>query len=300
MLGMRPRPLPSQLSARAFAVRDSGLPAKRHRAADLERSVHGARMAKRKKLDTRSRCELFAARMPRHNFFSHATAAVLLQVPLPLAVESDSRVHVSVAAPASSPHAKGLIGHRLALQPGDLVTLRGLRLTSPARTWCDLASLLELDDLIAAGDYLIHHDSPLTSRAEIERVLDRMPRARGIRRAREALPLLSDRPESPQESKLRLILLRSGLPEPEINYEMVDTETGKEVRPDFRFRRYKVILEYQGEYHRTKNQWRKDMTRRSRLEAQGWYVMELNADDLDDPTELVARIHRALARHGSR
>lgn len=126
--------------------------------------------------------------------------------------------------------------------------------------------------------------------------LERMGRARGVRRAREALPLLSDRPESPQESKLRLILIRGGLPEPEINRAIVDTETGKEVRPDFRFRMYRLILEYQGDYHRTKSQWRKDMTRRSRLEAQGWYVMELNADDLRDPVELVARIRAVLER----
>ena len=38
------------------------------------------------------------------------------------------------------------------------------------------------------------------------------------------------------------------------------------------------------------------MTRRSRLEAQGWYVMEINADDLGDPVEIVARIRSVLAR----
>lgn len=47
-------------------------------------------------------------------------------------------------------------------------------------------------------------------------------------------------------------------------------------------------------------QWRKDMTRRSRFEAKGWFVMELNADDLDDPTELVERIRMALARGSER
>ncbi len=163
-----------------------------------------------------------------------------------------------------------------------------------------MAALLALDDLIAVGDYLIHHDSPLMSIDEIGRVLATIPHMRGARRAREALPLLSDRPESPQESKLRLIVLRSGLPEPEINHELVDTETGKDVRPDFRYRKYRLILEYQGDYHRTKAQWRKDMTRRSRLEAQGWFVMELNADDLKDPRELVARIRMVLARQGQR
>lgn len=295
---MHPRPLPPELSSRAFAVRDSGLTAKRHRASDLEKSVRGARMAKPAKLETRERCELFAVRMPPHTFFSHTTAALLMGAPLPLDLELDPRVHVSVAAPASSPHAHGVVGHRLAVRRNDIAMTRGLRHTAAARTWCDLAGMLTLDDLVAVGDYFIHHRSPFTSTGEIGALLASLVGGRGSRMAREALGLLNDRPESRQESRLRLIVLRSGLPEPEINHEIVDTETGKHVRPDFRFRKYKLILEYQGDYHRTKWQWRKDMTRRSRLKAQGWYVMELNVDDLDDPAELVARIRQVLARRG--
>ncbi|CAN5366872.1 hypothetical protein BH11ACT5_BH11ACT5_03540 [soil metagenome] len=233
--------------------------------------------------------------MPSHYFFSHTTAALLIGAPLSWEMELDPRVHVSVAEPASSPHAHGIIGHRLAIRPEDVITTRGLRHTSAARTWCDLAGILSLDDLVAVGDAFIHHRSPFTSIAEIDALLAQSTRSRGIRQAREALGLLSDRPESRQESRLRLIVLRGGLPEPEINHALVDTDTGKQVRPDFRFRKYKLILEYQGDYHRTKSQWRKDMTRRSRLEAHGWYVMELNADDLDDPAELVARIRQVLA-----
>ena len=77
---------------------------------------------------------------------------------------------------------------------------------------------------------------------------------------------------------------------------LVDTETGKNVRTDFAYPLRKFALEYQGDYHRTRSQWRRDMTRRSRLETQGWYVMEINADDLKDPVELIARIRAALAR----
>jgi very-short-patch-repair endonuclease len=67
-------------------------------------------------------------------------------------------------------------------------------------------------------------------------------------------------------------------------------------RTDFILDEYKLVLEYQGDYHRsTKGQWRADMTRRSKLEAEGWRVMELNADDLKDPIELVTRM-RKLAR----
>lgn len=277
-------------------MRVSGLTGNRLRASDLNRTVWGVRVAAPGVPDLRIRCALFAERLGGSAFFSHTTAALLWEAPLPLALERDPRIHVSVAAPARAPHARGLSGHSLSISPDTVVLRRGLRLTSAARTWCDLAGSLALDDLVAAGDFLIHHAAPLTSIAEIEVVLDQAPGMRGIRLARQALPLLSDRPESPPESKLRLIVIRGGLPEPEINHTLVDTVTGKEVRPDFRFRKFKLIIEYLGDYHRTKSQWRKDMTRRSRLEAQGWYVMEINADDLLDPDELVARIRTALSR----
>ena len=289
-------PLPQDLRDRPFTVRESRLSESRLRGSDLDRSVHGVRLAARAPLSLRERCHLFALRLPNDVFFSHATAALLLGMPLPLALATSARLDVSVAAPRSSPHAAGIRGHRLALDHGHVIQVNGLRLTSPARTWVDLASVLALDDLVAAGDFLIHHNAPLAPVTEITQLITVSSGMRGIRLAREALALLSDRPESPQESKLRLILIRGGLPEPEINHELVDTATGKHVRPDFRFRHYRLILEYQGDYHRTKSQWRKDMTRRSRLEAQGWYVMELNADDLRDPAELVARIRTVLAR----
>lgn len=125
--------------------------------------------------------------------------------------------------------------------------------------------------------------------------MDARGAGRGIRTLREAVDLLDDRAESRPESLLRVIVVRSGLPVPEVNYVVVQTETGRDVRLDLAFVEHKLVLEYQGDYHRTKAQWRKDMTRRTRLEAQGWRVMELNADDLHDPDELVARIAATLA-----
>lgn len=112
---------------------------------------------------------------------------------------------------------------------------------------------------------------------------------------RIALALLDDRAESAQESILRCLLVMGGLPMPQVNYVVVDAESGKAMRLDLRYPEERLVLEYQGDYHRTRQQWRRDMTRRSRLEAQGWRVMELNADDLRDAADLVARVAAALA-----
>lgn len=296
-MAVKPRPLPGTLRTRAFTVRegvDAGITPMRLRAGDLDRSVWGVRAAARPpSLDRR--CQLFAARLPLTTFFSHSTAAMLMNAPLPWALELDESLHASVAAPGRAPHARGIFGHRLTLGPEDIVVTRGIRHTSAARTWLDLAPLLNLEDLVAVGDFLIQWRLPLTTRAELRRRVAEWT-GRGVVLLRQAVELLSDRAESRPESRLRVILARAGLPTPEVNHVLIDTEEGKRVRVDLVFATHRVVLEYQGDYHRTREQWRKDMTRRSRLEARRWYVMELNADDLDDPRELVERILMAFSR----
>ena len=294
---MRPTPLPEHLASVPFHVRDAKLSRKRLRASDLDSSVRGVRITRDAgPISVRVRCAMFALRLPDDAFFSHTTAAILLGAPLPLAIERTIALHVAVLTPQPTPHAAGLVGHRLEIAERDILTTGGVRHTGAGRTWCDLVTILSLEDLVAVGDYLVHHQMPLTTIPELRARVAGLAGSRGIRRARQAVALLSNRPESRPESLLRLIVLRSGLPEPRINHTLVDTETGKHVRPDFAFPAEKLILEYQGDYHRTRSQWRRDMTRRSRLEALGWYVMELNADDLADPPELVERIQAALAR----
>jgi very-short-patch-repair endonuclease len=248
-----------------------------------------------------ARCQMFALRMPPGAFASHSTAALLYGAPLPFELEYSGVVHMSVAAPARAPHAAGIRGHQLAITSDQLQSSGGITLTTPARTWCDLASVLKLHDLVAAGDFLIQRSSPHTSLVALRRMSECFAGQRGMATIRRALPLLNDRGESRPESVLRVVLQLGGLPQPRINRDIVFVEDGTLVRTDFSFDEYRVLLEYQGDYHRTtKGQWRKDMTRRSRLEAEGWFVIEINADDLKHPDELVARIRSVLRQRGYR
>jgi very-short-patch-repair endonuclease len=274
---------------------DGGLSAGELRSARLNRSVYGVR-THRLDPDFETRCRMFAARMPPGAFFSHATAALLHGVPLPWNVESAPRLHIALAAPARAPHARGIVGHELEVDESDVIMTHGLRATGPARTWCDLGEVLRLKDLVAAGDYFINRNLPLATVHELHVAAADFLGRRGVRVVRQSLELLDDRSESRPESILRVIIVQGGLPTPLVNHQIVDSMSGRQVRPDFRFDEYKTVLEYQGDYHRTKIQWRKDMTRRSRLEADGWKVMELNWDDLQEPHELVRRIRTLLRR----
>lgn len=293
---MRRLPLPIEYAESPFAVRDAELPAKRLRASDLDRSIHGVRIARSSApLTLIDRCRMLALRLRDDMVFSHTTAALLHGAPLDWRWERSAIIHVTVPADEASPHARHLLGHHASMPDSDVTLVRDLPVTTAARTWCDLAPILTLGDLVAAGDYFIHHRIPLTTIAELTERVRGMAGRRGVRSAREAVLLLNNRAESRPESLLRVILVHAGF-DPDINHTLVDTDTGRERRPDFLLREHRVILEYQGDYHRTKEQWRKDMTRRSQLEAQGRRVMELNSDDLKDPGELVGRIHALIAR----
>jgi very-short-patch-repair endonuclease len=239
---------------------------------------------------------MFATRLPDESFVSHSTAARLIAAPLPSRLARMSRMHFTVEAPARAPHAAGLIWHSRRVAPGDIVIdPDGLRRSSPERIVCEMATVLRLDDLVALIDYVIHHSAPLTSVEEIARRLefgDRITRARTLR---VALALADPRSESRPESKLRVLLTMAGILGWHANYEVVDSATGDRFRIDLALPEVKVGLEYQGEHHWTVAQRRRDMTRRARLEADGWRIMEINADDLANPVELVARVQRFLA-----
>lgn len=293
---MRRAALPDGYRSGVFPVRGApgaGIARNRLRAHDLETPIWGTRRADRPDDAFRGRLEAYAARLRSDVFFSHATAARLHGIPLPLTHERDPDVHIAVHAPSRAPHATGIRGHRLHPR-AQIVTRYGLRVTSACDTWRDLGSVLTMIELVAAGDHIIHHRAPVASSAELAAIVRAAGRCRGVASLRAALEFLDDRAESPPESELRVILALGGLPPPRINYEVVQTERGHDARVDFAYDDLKFAIEYQGDYHRSKGQWRKDMTRRGRLEAQGWYVMEVNADDLRDPGELTARIHTVM------
>ncbi|MDH6181889.1 hypothetical protein M2152_002071 [Microbacteriaceae bacterium SG_E_30_P1] len=284
-------PLPPELAARAFSVREGSAVVgslQRLRASDLDRSVWGTRFVGEPTFV--DRCMQFQERMPGDSFFSHDTAALLWGTPLP--PRPRPFVHISVPEPARAPHAKGIIGHR-ALVADELTVHQGLPLTTPVRTWLDLWEL-SLPDLVAAGDFVIFHERPLATRPGLDWALRHRVSRRGLRTLWRALHLLSDRAESPPESILRVLLLEAGFPPISVNEAIYDRRDRFIARPDLRVDQLRLVIEYLGDYHRDKQQWRSDITRRTRIEAEGWRVFEVGADDLREPHDLVRRI-RAVA-----
>lgn len=290
--------LPTELSSRPFSVAEAralGMTENRLRGNDLQRPYWGARNVTLPQT-VLERARSYAVRMPTHAFFSAVTAASLFGAPVPEHL-GRGPLHVAVPSPSRAPRARGIIGHRRQICPEHVVTQSGLPTSSPEFLMTELAPVLRLEDLVAVGDYFVHWRNPLTSIARLDEAACRFPFRRGRPRLREAVALLDAHAESPQESRLRVILFQGGITYFTSNLP-VTTSSGDHYRADFGCLELKVILEYQGAHHLDPNVYRADLTRRSRLEADGWHVMLLAADDLRDPGELCARVRRltALAR----
>lgn len=234
--------------------------------------------------------------LPRAAFCCGATAAFLHGLPLPLPLEHQAREVPTVGVPRDHTRIRraGVVGRRLNVDAVDIVEVRGIRCTSPVRTWAELAESLSVAQLTAVADALLARRRPLATKAELEAMHLRLLGGRGSVNRRRALELASDRAESPRESLLRVLLVTAGLPEPECNVEIFDD--GRFVaRVDLFYRQARLIVEYDGDHHRDARQWSKDQRRRSELESLGYRFTVVTARDFDDPAALIARVRRLIS-----
>ena len=155
--------------------------------------------------------------------------------------------------------------------------------------------MLSVADLVAVGDHLIHWQSPLCTLDDLQAAIARYPGRRGRTVLTEAIGLLDDHSESPQESRLRVLLHSVGIVGLVANLRI--TVRGRRYRADLALPRWKVAIEYQSDYHRDADQWRKDMSKRESIATIGWHTMEMNADDLSLGRELGERVRGVVLRH---
>lgn len=300
---MKPRvPLPTHLQARPFSIEEgaaAGLGRGRLQGKDLRRPYRSVRMPAGSGLSVEELAAAYQSKMPGGAFFCGITAAVIMAIPLPGALESSRVLHVAVASPRHPPTGKGIRGHVFQVNGAHIRLWHGLRLSMPERVFCEIAPLLSLPDLVAVGDFLIRRDLPFTSLDELKAAVEMFPGRRGHPIMDAALPLLSSRSESRQESRLRVIVLSGGLTGLVVNLP-ITTTGGHRYRADLAFPASRTIIEYQSDYHREPERFRKDMTRISRLQADGWFVMQVNGDDLRNPVELMHRIRAVLAGRPAR
>lgn len=282
----RVRPLPEELRLSPFRVSEAvalGVSRKRLRSRELVAPYHGARSTD-PITDLVARCRAYEPLLLEGQWFSHTTAALLWDLPLPARFERDERLHVSTRG--REPNRAGVVGHRISAKRRLKFHL-GFLISSPADAWCELSAArapdgtrLTVDELIAAGDRLLGWPDPLVTVEELERAVSRYSKSRGIRSILEARPHLESGSASPRETKLRVAVRAApiGFPEPEPNGE-IELGPDRSTHGDLVFREYRVLLEYDGDQHRTDTrQWRRDLDRLNELALAGWHVIRVHAE----------------------
>lgn len=166
---------------------------------------------------------------------------------------------------------------------------------SPEVAFVSAATTLDLVNLVAAGDWLVRLERALPS--TLIRAADEAT-GRGCVQARRAARLVRERVDSVQETRLRLLLVLAGLPEPECNISL-GTEHYCIGRVDLVYQRWRVILEYEGDQHFTdRDQWNSDIGRYEEFTGEGWTVIRVTKQRMRYRRLLVTRTYEALRASG--
>lgn len=114
----------------------------------------------------------------------------------------------------------GVLLHTWDVSPNETRDVRGMRCTTAARTAFDIGRTLPVDRAVPILDALMN--ATRLKAADVIALADTRPRHRGVRVLRAAMALADPGAESPQESRVRLLLRRAGLPETETQIEFRD------------------------------------------------------------------------------
>ncbi|MEW5812442.1 MAG: hypothetical protein AB1925_23705 [Actinomycetota bacterium] len=187
----------------------------------------------------------------------------------------------------------GIITRRERIADDEITTRAGLSVASAARTGLDLGRYLPRTQAVAHLDSLAR--ATRVSAGEILALTYRYRGRHGVRRCREALASMNPGAQSPQESRLRVLLVDSGFPEPQTQVPVADAWGRTFAYLDMGWREVMIAVEYDGEQHRTDNaQYRWDARRLRMIAEQDWLVIRVMAGDRDH--EVIAWVRQAWDR----
>ena len=224
----------------------------------------------------------WATAMPADAVFSGPTAAWMY------GLDADPIRPVEVTVPpGSGVRSRGglRIRHRK-IGSDDIVKIRGQRVTSISRTLCDLCPRLVAVDALVVLDGALRRGLVNVSSLMAHRKLQRL--------AQSAAPA-----ESPMETRLRWLLLKSRLPRPEVQVDLHDADGAFVGRADLYYPQSKLVVEYDGGNHRERLI--EDDRRQNLLVNAGFQVLRFTSADMAQrPEQVVDQVCRGLGRPSSR
>lgn len=188
--------------------------------------------------------------------------------------------------------------HTDELLSGETQALRGLHLTTPARTAFDLARRFGLEEGVQRVDALMNATDIKVD--DIETVARRHPGVRGLRQLHQTLDVVDGGAESPYESLTRLLLVQAGFPRPQTQIPVLDEYGFVVARIDMGWSEYLVGVDFEGAHHWTSPKTRTwDVERYHLLAELGWHDIRLTSGMLQNtPQRFLDRVGAALTARG--
>jgi hypothetical protein len=225
-----------------------------------------------------------------NGFASHASAARIYEVPIPTLPDE----HVTVTTAAHRRAHPGIVCH--VMRKPRAVVIDGIGVSAPDQLFTELASQVSLVDLVVAGDHLVRHHPRVTpvTLADFATTGTLL----GSRLAATAASYVRENVRSPMETRLRMLIVLAGLPEPRIN-TLVGSGDGMLKREhDLVYAASKTAIEYDGKQHPAE-QWERDLERREEADDDGWRILTVVAKGIYRRPDLtLEKIHRVLLVRG--
>lgn len=207
---------------------------------------------------------------------SHRTAGELL------GIRDGGRTALDVTVPRTRHGLPGIVVHRArGLRPEDVTRIRGIAVTTVARTLLDRAATATRNELRRELNQA--RTRRILDEAALRAQLGRHAGYAGAGELRRLVLLLGDRTESELEDLLLARLRAAGIPEPEVNHPWV--ATGRSVRTDFRWPGPRYAVEVDGrEFHADREA---DYARDLDLRLAGWDVQHFTWSQVQHDIEKV-------------
>lgn len=218
---------------------------------------------------------------------SHVSAARVKGAPVPTIADE----HVSVRHQKLRRHHRGLrcyVG-----DPTGVVVEKGVRVSGDLSMFIELGGQLGLVDLVVVGDWLVRRRG--VTPEDLVRACERSNH-RDSRKALAAARYVRRDVDSPMETRLRMLLVLAGLPEPTVNLVIRDEQGAIARKYDLAYPLVRLAVEYDGRHHaEVLENWEADLERKADIDDAAWRLVTVVAGGIyKDPLRTLDRVHRAL------
>ncbi len=171
----------------------------------------------------------------------------------------------------------------------------GFELTTHIRTAFDLARRSPFDAAVEVTDGLCNMGR--CDPSLMRELITRHPGVRGLHGLDHVLELADQGAESPWETKTRLLLVGAGFPRPQTQYVLLDERGRHFSRVDMAWPANRIVVEYNGDHHRDRERYARDVRRENTIRRLGWDVIVATKELVTrHQQELLDRVRIAFER----